>query len=173
MKYKKLLLFSLVFMSFLSCVLKKEITYDSLKKMQASHVLNNNILLKPMNKLVSELEVKNSLFNILVLKIDSISPKEFNVYIKKSNLGMEQLNFQLNEDAIYPKGYTFIDDIPVLLYGNLEVFFTRERKPLNILRRGNSDIFVFDIGSIYSGMSVNIFYMLQNTNIFPGFLASS
>lgn len=118
---------------FLSCKVKKNVFPLSEQKIQKSHDIRNNLILKPINEVIEKIK-KEPLYDVIILKIDSISIDKQYIHIKPSNFQTEQAFCQLEEPCESLKGYLFLKNIPILLYGDLNMFFTKTGEPLDILK---------------------------------------
>ncbi len=114
----------------------KNFTYNRVQKLAPTHTLKSEILNDPLSKISLEVNKENSLSNMIIIMIDSISNNEVHLYLKESNFRMEQLYYELqsNKNTRQVKGYFFYKDILVIIYGDVNYFFIEQRKPLNIMK---------------------------------------
>lgn len=130
---RKLLSISFFVFLILACKTKKEVDLIKIQeKLESSHKIKNDIILDPINAAIKKVE-KEPLYDAIILKIDSFKKNEQKIYVKITNFRTEQAFCQLEEPCQKPNGYMTIDNIPILLFGDLELFFTQIKRPKDIL----------------------------------------
>jgi hypothetical protein len=103
-----------------------------------SHKIINPIILKPIKRAIErEISKKNSILDVIILRIDSISDTHQNVYTLASNFQTELIFHKQSKKANNPKGYLWVDNVLVLLYNEPGSFFKKIGIP--------NDIFEIDI----------------------------
>jgi hypothetical protein len=122
---------------------------DFIRANSSSHVVDNKAILELINKKKERIIKSDSLYNIIMIKIDSINPVKQDIYIKASNFQLEQGYCLLSSGCEKPSGYLTIDNIPILIYGNTDIFFKEVGKIKDILRT-KSKVDIFEMEGEYS-----------------------
>jgi len=144
---KKLMIFSIFYFTLISCISQTNLSFENLLELKPTHSIKNELITEPIKKTIKKINIKNSLFNIIIVKIDSINYNKENIYIHQSNFQMEQLYYLLNKSE--PDGYIFIDKYPILLYGDLDTFFKTENEKVDILKYEKKVEFIIDLDPMY------------------------
>ncbi len=115
---KKTIIILLTFL-LLSCKsIQSQNAADFIRINNSSHVVKNKVILELIDKKKEKIIKRNDLYDIIMIRIDSIKSFEQDIYIKASNFELEQGYCLLSSGCDKPCGYLTVDDIPILIYGN-------------------------------------------------------
>ena len=147
---KSSLINTLLILLLISCKgVKSQTASDFMQLYTQSHSVKNKKILNIIDK-KNELINNNSLYDVIVVKIDSISAEKQNIYIKASNFDLEKKYCFTDIGCERPNGYVSVNNIPVLLYGDLDVFFNKERKTKDILKSKKEELILLEMDGEYS-----------------------
>ena len=155
------MLFAFVVFSIPShCMVNKNILNCTNKEIKPTHKIKNEELLNLLNTYINK-EIKESpLLNIVILKTYLINDEEQDVFIKASNFQTKQIDYKYDENAIKPNGYFYIDDVLILIYGDIETFFTKINEPIDILKINEKVDLLVEVHTIfqhYNYRKINIY----------------
>ncbi|WP_106794771.1 hypothetical protein [Aquimarina sp. Aq78] len=141
-----LALFSLFITSSSSCSIYNR---DNSNKIEPTHILKNDIILEPIQQKIKNEISKDPLLNVILLRIDSTNTEGINIYLKASNFQTEQQYFKLESNPLTPKGYFVVNNVVVIIYNDVEMFFDKIKKSDNILETKDEVETLVDIHTSY------------------------
>ncbi len=162
---KKLMIFTVFYFTLISCFSQTNLSFENLLDLKPTHSIKNELIIKPIKTTIKILNKKNSLFNIVIIQIDSINYNKENIYLHPSNFQMEQLKYKLEKnEKLEPDGYLFMDGYPILIYGDLSTFFKVENERVDILKYLTDTDLLIDLDPMYEHYLYHRDTILGNLN---------
>lgn len=124
----------LVIIIFSSCVNKKNISIDTVNKLEPTYIINNSLVLDALNRIEIKKETFDTTDDIIVLYVKKNQDKSYELSLTKTEFSL----FRVYKSDYYfktLKGYANYKDKKVLLYGDIEnsLFVRTNEKLQNIM----------------------------------------
>ncbi|GAB5398559.1 MAG: hypothetical protein Aureis2KO_01440 [Aureisphaera sp.] len=89
--------------------------------------------MQPIKGYIEDEIVGNPPYNILLVYVERLSKRDFNVYIRASDINLEKEYYRLKINPYKPKGYVVLNNVLVLLYKDVDYLFEKVGYPEDII----------------------------------------